>query len=153
LKPIAAPRVAQALNKYLHLREHFSGRFGSLAEALSGAGSRGPSRIVARDGPAFVAIAIEQVAWLTTEHKLTLLVDRNGRRWAVDEPLSALGERLDATRFFRLNRQHLAHIDAIAGFRSGGKGRVTVTLVPPAGNEVVVAQENVAAFRAWLTRS
>jgi hypothetical protein len=41
-------------------------------------------------------------------------------------------------------------VGAIARFRSGGKGRLFVTLDPPADDEVVVSQENAAAFRAWI---
>jgi DNA-binding LytR/AlgR family response regulator len=91
------------------------------------------------------------VVWFTTEHKLTLLVHRNAARLVVDEPLGALEERL-APRFFRLNRQVLAQADAIASFRSAGKGRIAVTLRPPADEDAVVSQETAAAFRAWIGR-
>jgi acyl-CoA synthetase (AMP-forming)/AMP-acid ligase II len=57
-----------------------------------------------------------------------------------------------ARRFFRLNRQHLAQVDAVTGFRSAGRGRLLVTLAPAADDEVLVSQESAAAFRAWIAR-
>jgi DNA-binding LytR/AlgR family response regulator len=148
LKPTQPARVAQALDKYVRLREHFRGRLEGLAEAVARPAS--PGRVLARRGAAFVAVPLDRVAWFTTEHKLTLLVDRAGARLIVDEPLGELEARLDRRLFFRLNRQILAHIGAVVRFRSGGKGRLLVTLDPPADDEVVVSQEAGAAFRAWI---
>lgn len=151
LKPIQPARVAHALDKYARLREHFGGRLLGLAEALRrSAPPPAPERVVARRGAAFVAVPLDRIAWFTTEHKLTLLVDRSGARLVVDEPLAELEARLDPRSFFRLNRQILAHAGAVLRFRSGGKGRLLVTLDPPADDEVVVSQENAAAFRAWI---
>jgi DNA-binding LytR/AlgR family response regulator len=153
LKPIQPARVAQALDKYVRLREHFRGRLPALAEALGHAGvapPAHPARVLARRGAAFVAVPLDRVAWFTTEHKLTLLFDRSGARLVVDETLSQLAARLDPRTFFRLNRQILAHVGAVARFRGGGKGKVLVTLDPPADDEVVVSQEIAAAFRAWM---
>lgn len=148
LKPIQRARVAQALDKYVRLREHFGGRTAGLAEALSRPAP--PGRVLARRGPAFVAVPVDRIAWFTTEHKLTLLVDRTGARLMVDEPLAELEARLDPRAFFRLNRQILAHVEAVQGFRSSGKGRLVVTLAPPADDDVLVSQESAAAFRAWI---
>src|SRR5688572_2774431 len=106
LKPIEPARVAQALAKYQKL----AGFFGA-APGTAAVGEERPSRIVARKGAAFVAVPIDRIAWFTTEHKLTLLVDREGKRFAVDEGLSELEKRLDRRRFFRLNRQYLVQVD------------------------------------------
>jgi two-component system LytT family response regulator len=141
LKPIDPGRVAQALEKYQRLGAYFLHQRSA---------NISPARVLARKGTAFVAVAVEKIAWFTTEHKLTLLVDRDGKRLAVDEGLSELEDRLDAKRFFRVNRQYLVQVDAIVKFESAGKGRLAVTLEPPANDEVFVSQENAAAFRAWI---
>ena len=98
-------------------------------------------------GAAFVAIDIDKVAWFTTEHKLTAVVDTDGKRLLMDEPLGELEARLGATAF-RLNRQILARKAAVRSFRPAGRGRLLVTLVPAADDEVLVSQESAAAFRA-----
>ena len=145
LKPIQPERVAAALDKYVRLGAHFAG-VGALAASLG----QHPERVLARKGAAFVAVPVAQVAWFTTEHKLTLLVDRGGARLVVDEPLADLEARLDPRRFFRLNRQILAQVDAVATFQSAGKGKLWVELAPPAKDEVLVSQDNAAAFKKWI---
>lgn len=55
-------------------------------------------------------------------------------------------------RFFRLNRQVIAQIDAIRMVHRGIKGKLEVELKPALAEPVVVSQERAAAFRAWLER-
>lgn len=158
LKPIQVERVVAALEKYARLREHFADRLARLGAELgprrdpaaAPGEAASPTRLLARQGASFIAVPLERVAWFTTEHKLTLLVDRAGARLVVDEPLDKLERRLDPRRFFRLNRQILAEASAVASFRSAGKGRLLVELTPPAPDEVLVSQENAPAFRAWI---
>jgi DNA-binding LytR/AlgR family response regulator len=153
LKPIQPERVAQALDKYLRLRQHFGGRLLELARSLSGTTApAGPERILARKGASIVAVPMTEVGWFTTEHKLTLLVQRDGTRLITDESLAALEARLEPRRFFRVNRQFLVQVDAVSAFRSAGRGRLWVTLSPAADDDVLVAQESAAAFRAWIGR-
>lgn len=162
LKPIDPARVGQALDKYLRLRQHFGGRLLELARTLadgaagtgaaSAAASAPPERVLARKGASIVAVPVGEIAWFTTEHKLTLLVPQQGARLLVDESLGALAQRLDQRRFFRLNRQMLANIDAIAAFRPAGKGRLAVSLRPASDEDVIVSQLLADAFRTWLAR-
>jgi two-component system LytT family response regulator len=148
LKPIEEARLAQALNKYLRLRQHFGGKLAALADEIAEKRTRG-TRILARSGASFVVVPVERVAWFTTEHKLTLLATTDGARFVVDEPLGELATRLGA-RAFRLNRQFLAAAAGIASFRPAGRGRLLVTLSPPADDEVLVTQEVAGDFRRWV---
>lgn len=148
LKPIEAVRVWQALDKYVRLGRHYGGRVLDLARTLRGAPAP-PARVLARKGAAIVAVPTSEIAWFTSEHKLTLLIPKAGPRLMVDEPLGALAARL-GPRFFRASRQFLLSADAVAAFRPAGKGRLAVTLRPPAEDDVVISQPLAAPFRAWL---
>jgi two-component system LytT family response regulator len=150
LKPIEAKRLAQALDKYLRLREHFGGKLAALAGDLSAAAAS-PARVLARSGSGFVAVPVERIAWITTEYKQTVLVDRAGKRFLLEEALGDVEARLGA-RVFRLNRQYLASASAVVGFTSAGHGRVLVQLDPRTDDDVVVSQESAAAFKAWMAR-
>ncbi len=151
LKPLDFPRLHASLDKYLRLRAHFTGRAHELSAAMQ-AQVAPRARFVVRRGAEFVAIPVEQVAYFVSEHKLAVLVDRAGRQYALDDSLSALESELGTRRFFRVNRQYLVSPSAVVRFRSLGKGRLLVTLAPATTSEVVVSQENGAAFRAWLNR-
>lgn len=119
--------------------------------APAGGGEAGPgNRIWARRGFERVVIPVERVAWLASDHRLTIVCERDGACHMVDDTLSALEGALDPRRFFRLNRKYLVHVDAVQGFRPAGRGRLSVRLAPAPDGEIVVRQERAAAFRAWL---
>jgi two-component system LytT family response regulator len=150
LKPLEVPRLFAALDKYVRLRAHFGGRVAGVLGDLRRAGAS--ERLLGRRGADFVSLALDDVAYFLSENKLAILVDREGRHHVLDESLAELDARLPAERFFRANRQYLVSAPAVARFRSLGKGRLAVELRPRAPDEVVVSQENGAAFRAWLGR-
>ena len=66
--------------------------------------------------------------------------------------LATLAAELAPAQFFRVNRNFLAHAAAVRSFSSVGKGRLAVQLLPRPAGEVLVSQENAAAFRAWASR-
>lgn len=154
LKPIEPARLAAALDKYLRLRAHFAGKVKEVAAELAapakGKGARPRERILARRGMDLLAVPVERVAWFMSEHRLTIVCEKDGAKHMVDETLGELEETLDPRRFFRLNRQYLAQVDAVKSFRSVGKGRLSVLLEPRPDDEVVVSQERGAEFRDWV---
>lgn len=146
LKPIEVARVHEALARYQRLQAHFTGRLDVLAEALRPR----RRRLLVRRGVDVVAVGVDRVAWCTTEDKVTFVVDRDGQRWRHDATLSQLENELDPAAFFRLNRQFLAHVDAVDRYRSLGRGRLEVVLSPRSEEPVQISQETAARFRAWL---
>ena len=153
LKPFTTAELGATLDKYRRLEAHFSAA--ARAEQLAALGRtlgrpHAVRRLLARDGDGFVAVPLTEVAYFGVRDGLTELVHRDGRRLSFDRTLSELEAELVDAGLFRLNRQFLAHVDAVRGFRPYFKGRLLVELDPPAGEDVVVSQPNAARFRAWL---
>ena len=147
LKPYSPAQLRDALDKYHRLEAHFASKLAALRRALAPKARR---RMLARDGEAFVVVALDEVAYFGVRDGVTELVHRDGRRLALDRTLAEVEAELGDAEFFRLNRQYLAHADAIVGFRAWFKGRLLVELQPAALEEVVVSQPNAARFRGWL---
>ena len=155
LKPYETEQLADAVHKYTQLRAHFDRHVDDMPQRLAGlardlASPRGPRRLLARDKERFVAIALEDIAYLELRDATTQLVCSDGRRFVVERSLSELETELTPSDFFRINRQVLAKASAVAGFRPYFKGRLLVELRPKAEDDVVVSQPNTAKFRAWL---
>lgn len=153
LKPYSPAQLREAIEKYRRLEAHFARKLASLTRALiPERGSR--RRLLARSGDAFVAVAYDEIAYFGVRDGLTDLVHRDGRRLALDRTLADVEAELDSSEFrvefFRLNRQFLAHADAIVRFSPWFKGRLLVELAPPAGEDVIVSQPNAARFRSWI---
>jgi len=155
LKPIQQPRLAQALDKYVRLRAHFSAPSSAadvqgLLASLRQPPPRWRQRLLVQRGLDFVSLPVGDVAYLFTSHGVVFARSRGGEQYLLDQPLAELEPALDPARFFRVNRQLVAQLDAVVRFRRAGKGRLEVTLAPPPRAPVVVSQERAAAFREWL---
>lgn len=155
LKPVKRDDLAGALKKHHELGRHYTAAtLTTLAARLGGQASPPPGsrrRLLAQKGLSFQPIAVEDVAYFFSEHKLTFLVTRRAERFVVDQSLAQLESDLPPSEFFRLNRTLLAHVAAIRRFHSLGKGRLAVALDPAPADEVQIPQERAAAFRAWIT--
>lgn len=145
LKPIKDDELARAVSRYRRLEAHFTERVRAVARKLAE-----PRRILARRRDGFAALPLEQVAYFAVDDKQADVVTRDGQRYQIDQTLAELEAALDATRFFRVNRQYLVAAAAVAGFRPYIKGKLLVELSPPPSDDVIVSQENAARFRAWL---
>lgn len=150
LKPIQQEKLHHALNKYLKLKQHFTGNIVSLFEQLRSNTQTSLSRLVVKKGTDFVALKVDDIAYFYTEHKIVFLIDKENKRYIVDKTLGELEAELDSKKFFRVNRKYLAHINAIAKFKPYEKGKLSVELHPAVHETIVVSQENAAAFKQWM---
>jgi DNA-binding LytR/AlgR family response regulator len=150
LKPYTTVALGEALQKYRRLEAHFTSGAQLAALARSLAQPRATRRILAREGDAFVAVPLCEIAYFGVRDGLTELVHRDGRHLELDRTLGDIEAELAGAGLFRLNRQFLAQPEAVRGFRAYFKGRLMVQLQPGTSEEVVVSQPNAAKFRSWL---
>ncbi len=150
LKPVDREAFRAALGKVESLRRHFGRAQATEAARLLHARPR--DRVLVRHKSEVRVLPITEVAFFRADDKLTLAVDRAGTEFVIDRTLSELAAELDPARFFRANRAFLVHIDAIEAFKSSGRGRLLVRLTPSPKQEVLISQENAAAFKAFVDR-
>ncbi len=148
LKPVDRQAFRAALGKVETLRRHFGRAEAGEASRLLHARPR--DRVLVRHRGEVRVLRTADVAFFRADDKLTLAVDREGTELIIDRTLSELAAELDPACFFRANRAFLVNVDAIEAFRSNGRGRLLVRLTPAPQQEVIVSQENAAAFKAFV---
>jgi DNA-binding LytR/AlgR family response regulator len=154
LKPVKKEELDRALQKLTHLKESLYAQADN--ETSSGEKVQSPkstgyrSRFAIRFGERLLTLMVEDLAYCFSENKATFGRTFDGRTYPLDQNLDTLDTQLDPEQFFRLNRQFLIHIKAIADMRTHTKARVIVTLNPPAKEAAVVSSERAAAFKAWI---
>ena len=149
LKPVKRDELTAALRKLEHLGKWLGGekRDGMTIEEEAF-----KTRFALRIGERLHTLMVDDIAYFFAEAKGTYARTRDGRAWPMNHNLDALEGMLDPTKFFRLNRQYLVSIGAIAAMRAHTKARVVVTLAPAAKEQPVVSSERAAAFKGWLGR-
>jgi len=86
---------------------------------------------------------------LFIEFKIVTLVTLAGKNHALDHPLDEIEKMVDASVFFRVNRQTLVSIHGIKNVENDyGRLNVYVTVGPQ--DYVSVSREKTVAFKHWL---
>lgn len=145
LKPVKREDLQGAFYK---LRQ-FKGIFKPAAGAASTV-KEYKKRFVVRFGEHIKTLNSEDIAYFFSESKATFARITDGKTFPVDFNLDALEDLLDPSHFFRINRQFLISLPAIAEMKTYSKARVIITLQPLSKEQPVVSSERSAQFKHWL---
>ncbi|TRX58628.1 response regulator transcription factor [Fulvivirga sp. M361] len=145
LKPISEERLLKALNKVRKLQSHFI--YQNLQNIVAEKPLR--KRFLVKKGIDNVSIAVKNICYFFTEHKLVFLRDVDGVTYMIDHSITDLTNELDHRCFFRANRKYLVNIEAIVKFKSEN-GKIILSLSPATTDSVIVSKENAPNFRRWV---
>jgi DNA-binding LytR/AlgR family response regulator len=148
LKPITEDKLRRSLDKVRALEQHFLK--GNLIRLLAQHERPALERIIARKGTEFIAVAIKDIAYFYTEHKIVFAREFSGRQLIVDKALAELENVLDRRYFFGINRKFIAQLSGIERFRPDN-GKVRIHLNPAVNEDVHVSKEAAPAFREWIS--
>lgn len=149
LKPLKERELFRAIQKFYQLQSHFSADIaGFLAQMTEK--STYLRRIAGMKSNALIPVKVEEIAWFTTRHKVTLLRTFQEESLVVSKPLSNLEALLDPQQFRRVNRQYIVNIEAVRQIRPHYKGKLLLTLEPSCGEEIIISQEQASLMKEWL---
>ena len=157
LKPIDQQELRQAFAKYKKLRSQpeiplLRQQLNDLIKGLS-SGQQKPAykeRLLVTYRDALIPIPVQQIACIHRDQLLFVTTHENKRYVANYGTLEQVEHLLDPHLFYRANRQHILHIDAIDSIHQHYTGKVTVKLKAPLTAEIDVSRERAADFKQWL---
>lgn len=156
LKPIKKDSLEAAISKYKKLAgtKQAANSFSDISKLLEAMSGNTPkqfkNRFVVKYGEHLKTINISEAAYFYTEDKINFITTNEGRRYIIDYNLDSLETMLDPAVFFRINRQYIISINAIAEMFSYSKSRVLIKLNPAAKHETIVSTERSGEFKNWL---
>lgn len=150
LKPISQDKLKHAIKKYKTLQSHFVNNLPSPADFLS-LQDKKRSRVLVKKGMEYQTVKVEDTGYFFTEHKLVFLVDKENRKYMAEKNnLSELEEELDKNLFYRANRKYIINANYIKRFKPLERSKISVELVLPVSEEIIISQENSASFKKWI---
>ena len=151
LKPVKQEKLDIALNKYDKLKQHFSSNFQQLQQwHRHPAGMVFKKRFLVKRGLDYISIKAEDIAYFFAAHKLVCIVDNRNQKYIIDQSLGEIEKQVDPANFYLVNRKYLVQQNAIRKIKSYPKSKLQLELEPAISEEVVISQENVAAFKEWM---
>lgn len=154
LKPVEKKELAAAFQKF-HLLQSKYGNKQFVAELRSvfenfEQSRKYKERFAVYSGLSVTLVPVAEIACFVKE-EIIFLLNRNGDRFVTDfRSLDEIEELLDPVRFFRVNRQHLANLEAIESYQSDEWSKLQLRLKPPLKETLVVSKEKAAEFRRWF---
>jgi len=158
LKPIKTEELAEALSRITNTRANSKTQEAAehtleLMQRLSRSGLMPTTqRTLVKVGQTMKIVDLNESAYFYSQDKMSFAITPEGKRYPIDETLEQLDNRLDSTRFFRINRQLIVGIDAIDEMYTYSKSRVKIKLNPPfTQGDAIVSTERSPHFKKWLT--
>lgn len=152
LKPVQQAKLETALEKYQSLQQFFVRNYRELA-SWDGQHNQAPGirrRFLVRKGTEYVSIKAEDIAYFYAIQKLICLVDNQGNRFILDQSLSEAEKSVDHAQFYRVNRKYLVNMNAIRRIRACAKSKLQLEIEPAVDEDIIISQENTAAFKEWM---
>jgi two-component system LytT family response regulator len=150
LKPISQDKLKNAIKKYRALQTHFVNNHSPTPDSFSSPDKK-RSRILVKKGMEYQTVRVEDTGYFFTEHKLVFLVDKENRKYMAEKNnLSELEEELDRNCFYRANRKYIINANYVKRFKPLERSKISVELVLPVSEEIIISQENSASFKKWI---
>jgi len=151
LKPVDAKDLAAALKKYNALNaDHLAGEQVKRMLKTWGDSSRMyKERFLALHRNSLVPIMINEIAYFHKE-ELIYIQTMGGEKYISDHhTLDEVENLIDPKVFYRVNRQYIVHVQAVAKVKPTHKG-LTIQLKPPFNIEIDISREKATSFKEWI---
>ena len=155
LKPIGAEDVRNALKKLELFRS-------ATGEPESGEDIQGLIRMLRRQesykthflvpqkGDKLLPLSVESVYYFYINEGIVKAVTMEGKEYPVSHTLDEIADSLNPMRFFRVNRQYRIARKAIKDIDLWFNGRLSVNLIVPVPEKILISRVRVAEFKEWF---
>lgn len=154
LKPVDEQRLADAIGKYESLLgtvQRPDDYLSTLLDALQQKREkRYRTRFLIAKSNQYITLQVNEIAYFYSEHRQTVAVAFDGRKYPIDLSLNKLEEQLSPDLYFRVSRKMLLRVEAISKIEPYFNGRIVVKVNPPFEEAVTISEDRITPFKMWL---
>lgn len=107
-------------------------------------------RFTIKVGQHLKIVNMKSIECFYSDNKATFLYTVVGNNYILDDALEQIEEQLDPTKFFRVSRKFIVHMDFIKDIISYTNSRLQVKLEHFNEFDIIVSREKVRDFKTWL---
>lgn len=111
------------------------------------------TRFVVRIGEHIKAVSVDDISFIYSSEKSTLIRTILGRDFALDGSIDQITNEMDPAKFFRVSRKYLVAIDHVSDIIAYSGSRLKIIMKGIEDDEIIVSREKVAEFKKWLEGS
>lgn len=151
LKPFVQEDINESIAKFKDFPSSSNINFSDLIAQIRGEETKSyRNRFLIEKGDQMISLQVDEVSYIYSEDKATLLKDLAGNRFFIKGSLDEIGQELNPKEFFRINRSMLVHHQSIDKISNYFGGTLKLDLKPGFDGEVSVSRRRVSEFKDWL---
>lgn len=153
MKPLNYDELVQAIEKYKRIHaqpDDEANGIENLLQSLNKKETEYKDRFLVSIGSRLKSIETSDINYFYSAEKVTFLVTRDNQRFPVDYSLDKLAIMLNPKEYYRINRQTMVKLSAIANIHVFSKGKIKLDLIPAMKEDVFVSMDKVVEFKDWL---
>lgn len=151
LKPFDQDDLNRAIDKFQEFPSSNSIDFSQLINQIKdGSKKEYRERFLVHKGEQMISLKSDEVAYIYSEEKTTLIKDTKGNRYFLKGSLDEVAVDLNTKDFFRISRGMIINNNSIEKISSYFSGTLKLELNPVHEADVSVSRRRVADFKDWL---
>ncbi len=153
MKPLNYEELVHAIEKYKRLYQQSKDEGHGIEALLQSLQKKEPEykqRFLVSIGSRLRTLEADEINYFYSADKITFLVTKDNQRFPIDYSLDKLALILDPKLYYRINRQTMVKLSAIANIHVYPKGKIKLDLTPPLKEDVFVSMDKVTEFKEWL---
>jgi DNA-binding LytR/AlgR family response regulator len=154
LKPVAEEDLRSAISKYQNFYKQEQATpviekemLLSIKQMIS---NPYKSRFMVKVGDRIKSVDVTDIPYFFSLEKGTYLHTSDGRNYVIDYSLDALGDLLDPSLFFRINRRYIITHRSIVEMITLSGSKLKVQLINSKDENVYISRDRLPSFKAWL---
>lgn len=148
LKPIDPDDLHQAMIRLREKTEQKVSNFSKMLDFLQKKPTK--ERFLVKKGHSFVSIETAEIAYFYADEGCTFAMLNDNHKYIIEHTLDEIEHQVSEKEFFRINRKMLLHDKSISKIQQHFNSRLKLEIQPNFQEEIFVARERVATFKAWL---
>ncbi len=151
LKPIDDKELQGALTKYKGISHstHIDDQLKTLLGQWGKEQRKFKERFLSVQRNSLVPVNVDEIMIFHKEELIFIHTHQNEKLISEHPTLDEIESLVDPEKFFRVNRQYLIHIQAVARIKTTHKG-LAVQTKPPHSLELDISREKATAFKKWV---
>lgn len=154
LKPFSKKTIAEALNKFKRLKNNFAYNLAQY-DSISGLfenlkTNKKQEAILVNYKDKIVPVRMDDIALFYIDNELTHLITFNKLNYSLNKTIEEV-EKISGKDFFRANRQYLVNRKAIKDASQYFARKLSINLLIPFEQDIIVSKEKSREFLNWLS--
>ncbi|MDL2221775.1 LytTR family DNA-binding domain-containing protein [Parabacteroides sp. OttesenSCG-928-N08] len=153
LKPIGEKDIKRAMDKLALLTDKKQDENHSLSQLIKSMNEQKQYKnyfLIPNKGTKLLPLPTESIACFYIDSGVVKAISKNNESYFIPHTLEELIECLNPNVFFRANRQYIIAKDAVMDIDFWFNGRLSVNLIVPTKDKILVTKARVSEFKEWF---